>query len=64
LRNVEITAPYFHDGSASTLEEAVRHMGRVQLGVDLTEEETALIATFLRSLTGTYRGEPLARSDP
>jgi cytochrome c peroxidase len=64
LRNVAVTAPYFHDGSAATLDEAVQHMGRVQLGVDLTDEETRLIATFLRSLTGNYRGEPLGEPEP
>jgi cytochrome c peroxidase len=56
---VEVTAPYFHDGSAQTLDEAVRHMGRVQLGYVLTEEEVAHIVAFLRALTGEYRGEPL-----
>ena len=52
LRNVARTAPYFHDGSAATLDAAVRMMGRYQLGVDLTEEEARSIATWLGSLTG------------
>lgn len=64
LRNVEVTAPYFHDGSAATLEEAIRHMGRVQLAVDLTDEEVAELAAFLRSLTGRFRGESLSRGAP
>ncbi len=64
LRNVEITAPYFHDGSAATLDDAVRHMARVQLAVALTDDEVRLIVVFLRSLTGRYHGEPLAGDGP
>lgn len=52
LRNVELTAPYFHDGSAATLEEAVHTMGLYQLGRDLAEEDVELLVSFLRSLTG------------
>lgn len=52
LRNVEKTAPYFHDGSIATLPEAIRLMGKHQLGRDLPEEDIASITTFLRSLTG------------
>jgi cytochrome c peroxidase len=59
LRNVAVTAPYFHDGSAPTLEQAIAVMGRKQLGWVLTEEEIGLIAAFLRTLTGEYRGRAL-----
>jgi cytochrome c peroxidase len=52
LRNVELTPPYFHDGSAATLDEAVRTMGLAQLGVALPQEDVALIVKFLKSLTG------------
>ncbi len=52
LRNVAETAPYFHDGSTSSLDAAVRMMARHQLGVDLTEEESSTIAAWLKSLTG------------
>ncbi|RFA29388.1 cytochrome C biogenesis protein CcsA [Alkalilimnicola ehrlichii] len=52
LRNVELTYPYFHDGAADTLEEAVDIMGRLQLGRVYTEEETAQIVAFLKTLTG------------
>jgi cytochrome c peroxidase len=52
LRNVARTAPYFHDGSAETLEDAVRTMGRYQLGLDLGDDEVGSIVTWLRSLTG------------
>lgn len=52
LRNVAITAPYFHDGSVERLEDAVRIMGRAQLGVDLTPAEIGDITAFLHTLTG------------
>ena len=52
LRNVELTYPYFHDGEAETLEEAVEVMGDVQLGKRYTKEETAKIVAFLKTLTG------------
>jgi cytochrome c peroxidase len=52
LRNVARTAPYFHDGSADSLDTAVRMMARHQLGVDLSEEEARSIAAWLGSLTG------------
>ena len=52
LRNVEKTAPYFHDSSASTLEEAVTIMGRHQLGVELPQDEVNGIVAFLKTLTG------------
>ncbi len=59
LRNVAVTAPYFHDGSVDSLEEAVEKMGLVQLGVDIPAEDRADIVAFLRSLTGEYRGRRL-----
>jgi cytochrome c peroxidase len=52
LRNVAMTAPYFHDGSVATLPEAVRIMAQVQLGVALGDAETSDIVAFLESLTG------------
>lgn len=52
LRNVELTYPYFHDGEAETLTEAVDVMGRLQLGKKLSEKENALIVAFLKTLTG------------
>lgn len=60
LRNVAVTAPYFHDGGASTLEQAVGTMAREQLDRVLTEEEISLIVKFLHTLTGKYQGQPLA----
>jgi cytochrome c peroxidase len=60
LRNVALTAPYFHDGRAATLEEAIATMAEVQLGRSLTAKDIRLIAQFLHSLTGEYQGRPLA----
>jgi len=51
LRNVTLTAPYFHDGSVATLEEAVAVMARYQLGNDIPKEEVQLIVGFLKTLT-------------
>jgi cytochrome c peroxidase len=59
LRNVELTAPYFHDGSAASLPDAVRMMAKYQLGRHLTDEEVGLIVEFLRTLTGELNGKPL-----
>lgn len=53
LRNVAMTAPYFHDGSVATLREAVRAMARLELGLTLSEEDTEDISAFLESLTGS-----------
>jgi cytochrome c peroxidase len=60
LRNVAVTAPYFHDGGAASLEEAVESMGRSQLGRSLSGQEIAAIVAFLNTLTGEYQGRPLA----
>jgi len=59
LRNVAVTAPYFHDGSAEKLEAAVRKMGEIQLGISLKEREIDLITKFLGTLTGEYQGRSL-----
>lgn len=59
LRNVALTAPYFHDASAATLDEAIAVMGRFQLGRELSVEDRRLIAAFLHSLTGEWQGMPL-----
>ncbi len=59
LRNVAQTAPYFHDGSALTLDEAVGVMARYQLARELKEEERRALVAFLRTLTGEYQGKSL-----
>jgi cytochrome c peroxidase len=55
LRNVELTAPYFHDGSAKTLDDAVDVMFRYQLGRAAPAADKALIVAFLKSLTGEIK---------
>ncbi|UCV14962.1 cytochrome-c peroxidase [Quatrionicoccus australiensis] len=52
LRNVEMTYPYFHDGAANTLPEAVDTMARIQLGKKFTADENAKVVAFLKTLTG------------
>ncbi len=52
LRNIEKTYPYFHDGSVKDLNDAVRIMGKVQLNLDLTDQEVEKIVAFLHTLTG------------
>jgi cytochrome c peroxidase len=52
LRNIELTYPYFHDGSAATLKEAVDVMGRLQLGKKFSDDENGKIVAFLKTLTG------------
>lgn len=59
LRNVAVTAPYFHDGSAATLREAVTVMAEYQLGRPLPREDLTDIVAFLRTLTGEYEGRSL-----
>lgn len=56
LRNVAVLAPYFHDGSAPTLEDAVREMALAQLDQTLTDDQISAIIGFLKTLTGKYRG--------
>jgi cytochrome c peroxidase len=56
LRNVARTAPYFHDGSAQSLEEAVEVMARYQLGRQLSANDLQRIAQFLETLNGTLPG--------
>jgi len=55
LRNVALTAPYFHDGKIQTLDEAVRKMGKLQLDEDLTDQQVSDITSFLKALTDKNR---------
>jgi cytochrome c peroxidase len=59
LRNVATTAPYFHDGSAPTLDDAVRKMGLAQLNARLTERQINEIVAYLGTLTGAFRDKPV-----
>jgi cytochrome c peroxidase len=52
LRNVDLTAPYFHDGSAASLPDAVKVMAKYQLGRRLQKEDVDRIVDFLKTLTG------------
>ena len=63
LRNVALTGPYFHDGTRTTLKEAVCDMGTYQSGVALTDEEEDLIVAFLNTLTGEYQGKLLTNDN-
>ncbi len=58
LRNVELTAPYFHDASAATLEQAVGVMFRYQLGRVATTSDVNAIVAFLKTLTGERKPQP------
>ena len=63
LRNVELTWPYYHDGSRVTMDEAVRDMALYQGDVELEASEVEAIVAFLRSLTGEYKGEKLTTTN-
>ena len=54
LRNVALTAPYFHNGQVKTLDEAVRVMARAQLNRDINEQQVNNLVAFLKSLTGEF----------
>ena len=59
LRNVELTWPYYHDGSRVTMDEAVRDMALYQCDVELADEDVEAIVAFLTTLTGEYNGTKL-----
>ncbi|WP_437829685.1 cytochrome c peroxidase [Sorangium sp. So ce1153] len=63
LRNVAATAPYFHDGSVSSLQEAVRLMGKHQLGKDLNHTQVEQIVVWLKSLTGELPKEYITKPE-
>lgn len=60
-RNVALTAPYFHNGSVATLEEAVRVMAKVQLGKNITDEQVKDIVAFLNTLSGEFPEQTMPR---
>jgi cytochrome c peroxidase len=59
LRNIALTAPYLHDGSAATLDEAIAIMATYQLGRAIPADSRRRIAAFLATLTGTLEGREL-----
>ncbi|MGB5259180.1 MAG: hypothetical protein WBO34_01520 [Gammaproteobacteria bacterium] len=64
LRNIALTAPYFHNGAVGTLDEAVRVMAKIQLNQDLTDEQTADIVAFLNALSGPFPQQSLPQLPP
>lgn len=63
LRLVALTAPYFHDGSAKTLQEAIKVMAKYQLGRPISDGHIGLIIDFLKTLPGEYQGQLLVAED-
>ncbi len=61
LRNIALTAPYFHNGSVKTLDNAVKLMAKLQLGIDLSASETDDIVAFLNALTGEFPEQTMPR---
>lgn len=59
LRNVEMTAPYLHDGTVTSLDEAVRIMGIYLVGMDISKSDRDSIVLFLRTLTGQFNGQKI-----
>lgn len=63
LRNIELTWPYYHDGTRLTMDEAVRDMALYQCDVEMTEGEIDDVVAFLRALTGEYNGVLLSNNN-
>ncbi|MDD4974138.1 MAG: cytochrome-c peroxidase [Bacteriovorax sp.] len=63
-RNIALTAPYFHNGSVRTLDEAVTVMAKVQLNLDLKDNQVSDIVAFLESLTGIFPKIDMPRLPP
>ncbi len=61
LRNIALTAPYFHDGSAATLQEALKIMAKHNLGTKLSEQEIHDIIAFLNTLSGQIKPETITQ---
>lgn len=65
LRNIALTAPYFHDGSAKTLKEAVIEMVKYQTpDHQIPDQNVDDIVEFLKSLTGKYQGQAIDKMNP
>lgn len=64
LRNVALTAPYFHNGTVTTLDEAVKVMAKVQLNKDLSDEQVKDIVAFLNGLTGEFPKQTMPQLPP
>ena len=64
LRNIALTAPYFHNGQVPTLDQAVRVMGKTQLNKDLSDEQVVEVVAFLNTLSGKFPEQTLPRLPP
>ncbi len=64
LRNLEFTAPYFHNGTVKSLDDAVLIMAQAQLNRDLDRGQVADIVSFLESLTGEFPVQTMPRLPP
>jgi len=64
LRNLVYTAPYMHNGSVKTMEEAIRVMAKTQLNRDLTDQQIADIVAFFEGLTGEFPEQMMPRLPP
>lgn len=61
LRNIALTAPYFHNGAVKTLDQAVKMMAKLQLNKDLSDAEIKDIVAFLNALTGEFPKQPMPK---
>jgi len=61
LRNIALTAPYFHNGSVQTLQEAIQVMAKTQLNRELTEAQVNDLTAFLNGLTGEFPEQTMPR---
>jgi len=61
LRNVALTAPYFHNGAVKSLDEAVRVMAKSQLNRDLNDNQVSDLVAFLNALTGEFPQQIMPR---
>ena len=63
LRNIALTWPYYHDGSVTTLDEAVKKMARFQSGKKISDSDASKIVSYLDALTGQYQGKTLTNAN-
>jgi cytochrome c peroxidase len=61
LRNIALTAPYFHNGKVKTLDEAVKVMAKLQLDKDLSQQQIDEVVAFLNALTGEFPKQEMPR---
>lgn len=61
LRNIALTAPYFHNGKVNDLPSAVKIMAKTQLNQDLNQQQVHQIVAFLNSLSGEFPAQTMPR---